>query len=57
MKADNENHEMLINALNDYHHEGLTSNAKISARLLADHGITMRYFHYIDYRLISTDSM
>lgn len=38
LKADD---EMLSNALNDYHREGLTSNAKISARLLADHGITM----------------
>jgi hypothetical protein len=57
VKADDENHEMLINALNDYHCEGLTSNAKFSARLLADSGITMRYVHCIDYRIISTDSM
>jgi len=36
-----DNDERLIDALNEYHREGLTSNAKISARLYADHGISM----------------
>jgi hypothetical protein len=42
-KADD---EALANALHSYHREQLTSNKKISARLLSDHGIKIRQVTY-----------
>lgn len=36
------NNEALVNALNTYHRERLSSNQKIAARLAAEHDIHMR---------------
>ena len=54
MKADD---EVLVAALQGYHREKLSNNAKISTRLLADHGIEMRFavLSFLPYFLLDAD--